>query len=178
MLPDLAEPLGSRREGSLKESLWSRREARDRERAAGGMRGEVPEAAMVAEITQKVWMLVFYGKRFSVPNPNLVWVMSATGTGGILVRATARTEEVPAEDLPSRSGPLSTCPGTPTAYDFLILIFDFEERTHFQAEAERRKMLFAKQEIVQKSLKIHRSVSALGTARSLPWETGDHRRKA
>ena len=77
---------------------------------------------MAADITQKVWMLVFYGKQFSVPNPNLVWVMSASGTGGMLVRDTERTEVVPVEDLPSGRDPLHR-PLTPTAYDFLILIF-------------------------------------------------------
>ena len=77
---------------------------------------------MVADITQKVWMLVFYGKQFSVPNPNLVWVMSASGTGGIMERATERTEVVPVEDLPSRGDPLHRLL-TPIAYDFLILIF-------------------------------------------------------
>ena len=74
--------------------------------------------AMAADITQKVWMLVFYGKQFSVPNPNLVWVMSASGTGGMLVRDTERTEVVLVEDRDPLHRPL-----TPTAYDFLILIF-------------------------------------------------------
>ena len=73
--------------------------------------------AMAADITQKVWMLVFYGKQFSVPNPNLVWVMSDSGTGGMRVLDMERIEVLLVEDR----DPLRR-PSILIAYDFWFLI--------------------------------------------------------
>ena len=73
--------------------------------------------AMAADITQKVWMLVFYGMQFSVPNPDLVWVMKDSGTGGMRVLDMERIEVLLVEDR----DPLHR-PSILIAYDFWFLI--------------------------------------------------------
>jgi len=77
----------------------------------------VVTAMAAADITQKVRMLVFYRKQFPVPNPDLVWVMKGSGTGGMRVLDMERIEVLLVEDR----DPLRR-PSILIAYDFWFLI--------------------------------------------------------